>query len=494
MPSRYSIIPLLLTLIFLMSAPVYAQDTADENGVSYGGQVSGQITNNKPRSVYFFDGSRGEVISINLTTTSGDLDPVLVVTDGNGTVLASQDDSKGSRDVSIGALSVPQSSRYYIVVGRFGYALGSTTGGFQLDVERIGVSSASGSALRYGDSVINNITNMQPQVYYSFQAQRGDIIDIRMLRDSGNLDAYLQVVDSKAFVVADNDDILGSGSLDAEINGLVIQEAGTYVIVATRYGEAAGTSTGRFILSIGEATNSGLGNSAQAAIPILVNEPQEGEINDKEPEKYYTFEAKQNDLFTIRMNRINGSVDSFLVLADANLQEIASDDDSGGGQNSKIEGYLIPQDGTYYVIATRLDRQNGTTAGRYKIELQSLGNAFDGVPEGTQRISYGTTVTGHIDDTTPEVMFAFWGVKDDAITVSLNRGDGDLDPTLNILDSDRNIVKQDDDSGGGQNARIARYVLPRTGIYYIRATRFSGTDGNPNTAGSFILVLAQVFQ
>ena len=45
------------------------------------------------------------------------------------------------------------------------------------------------------------------------------------------------------------------------------------------------------------------------------------------------FEAKQNDLITIRMNRINGTVDSFLVLADSNLQEVASDDDSGGGQN-----------------------------------------------------------------------------------------------------------------------------------------------------------------
>ena len=47
-------------------------------------------------------------------------------------------------------------------------------------------------------------------------------------------------------------------------------------------------------------------------------------------------------------------------------------------------------------------------------------------------------------------------------------------------------------SGGGQNARIARYVLPKTGIYYVRAARFSGKDGNPNTHGSFVLVLAKL--
>ncbi len=491
---RFSLLVLLILIVGI--SPVVAQDTGSESGVSYGGQITGQITNANPRSVYYFDGLRGEVISIRLSTKSGNLDPVLTVTDGSGSIIASEDDSGGGRDVTIGALNVPQTSRYYIVVGRFGYGLGSTTGQYELDVERIGVSSASGSALRYGDSVINNITNMQPQVYYSFQAQRGDILDIRMQRDSGNLDSYLQVVNSKAFVVADNDDILGSDSLDAAINNLVIEEDGTYVIVATRYGEAAGTSTGRFILTLQKASNSGLGNAAQTAIPLLVNNSQQGEITDDNPEQYYSFDAKKNDLVTIKMNRMTGTVDSFLVLANSNLNELATDDDSGGGQNAKIDSFLIPADGKYYIIATRLDRDKGTTAGTYKVELQSLGNAFDGVPDGMQRITYGTTVTGHIDDTTPQVMFAFYGTKGDAITMSLNRGDGDLDPVVDILDSSQNVLREDDDSGGGQNARIARYVLPQTGIYYIRAGRFSGdpADGNPHTAGSFILVLAQVFQ
>ncbi|MEP6985278.1 MAG: PPC domain-containing protein, partial [Chloroflexota bacterium] len=125
---------------------------------------------------------------------------------------------------------------------------------------------------------------------------------------------------------------------------------------------------------------------------------------------------------------------------------------------------------------------------------QSLGNAFDGVPEGTQRISYGTTITGRLDQTTPEIQFAFFGTKGDAVTISLNRGDGDLDPTVYLLDSNQTIIKQDDDSGGGQNARITRFVLPQSGAYFIKATRFNGTDGNPNTQGSFILVLARIVQ
>jgi hypothetical protein len=335
---------------------------------------------------------------------------------------------------------------------------------------------------------------MTPQLYYSFRAQKGDILDIIMRRASGDLDPYLQVVNSQAFVIADNDDMVGSGSLDAEIRGLVIEEAGTYIIIATRYGQAAGTSTGRFILTLDEASNSGLGNAAQTAIALSINQTLDDEITNDSFTRYYAFDARRDDLLTVRMNRLSGSLDAFLVITDSNLQELVSDDDGGGGQNAQIQSFRVPEDGRYYVLATRLDRENGTTVGRYRLEFQSLGNAFDGVPPEIQRISFGTTITGRIDDLVPELRFAFWGQAGEAVTVSLNRGDGDLDPVVSVLSADGRVLAQDDDSGGGQNARIARYVLPATSIYYVRAARFTGTDGNPNTQGSFVLVLARIIR
>lgn len=487
----------LMLAVVIMIAPVDAQETptpSDQTSLNYGAQITGEITKTNARNVYYFDGLRGEVVAINVTTTKGDLDPIVTLIDANGRVIAQRDDGKGSRNVAIQALTIPQSLRYYVIVGRFGMSLGSTTGTFALNIERIGVSGESGSALRYGDSVINNISDMSPQLYYSFQAQQGDIVDITMQRNSGNLDPYLQIVNSDAHVIAESDDISGSGSLDAGVKNLVIEKTGTYIIVATRYGEAAGTSSGRYILTVAEADNSGLGNAFETAVALNVNDTTEGEITSTNIQKYYTFEAKKDDLVSVQMNRVSGSVDAFLVIADQNLQELVSDDDGGGGQNAKIDSFRIPEDGKYYIIATRADRSTGTTTGKYKLSFQSLGNAFDGVPEGTQRISYGTTITGRIDGVTPEIQFAFFGTKGDAITISLNRGDGDLDPTLYLLDSNQTVIKQDDDSGGGQNARITRFVLPQSGAYYIKATRFSGTDGNPNTQGSFILVLARIVQ
>lgn len=484
----------LLLLTFLIG--VYQSALAQEDvGVAYGVTITGDINNATPRAAYYFDGQRGEVISITLRVTAGDLDPVLTVVSSQGEIIAAADDSRGSRAPSLPALRVPQSERYYVVIGRFGYALGTTSGSYELDIERVGVSSASGTMLRYGDQVINSITDMNPQLYYSFRAQQGDIVNIRMRRVSGDLDSYLQVVSSETFVIADNDDTPGlTTPFDAQINGLVIEESGTYVIIASRYGQAAGTSTGNFVLILEEAAGSGLANSPQTALALQPGQTVEGALTDDQFTQYYVFEARANDLVSVRMSRKGGALDSLVAIADANLQELVIDDDSAGNQNAQIAQYKIPADGTYYVIATRFDRAAGTTTGAYTLELVDLGSAFDDIPEGVPRIGYGSTITGVIDDSITEVTYAFWGEAGDVITVSMNRLDGNLDPLVSILDGEQRPLVSDDDSGSGQNAHIDRYELPTTGAYYVRATRFSGEPpGDPNTSGSYNLTLARRF-
>jgi hypothetical protein len=484
---------LLLALILLSAArPVLAQE---EISLLYGSTVSGSLGAAAPQQVYTFSGQRGEVIALDLQVTGGNLDPVLTISTSSGELVASADDSGGSRVPALSALRLPQTDTYRVAVGRFGYALGSTSGSYTLSLERVGVSSASGSMLRYGDQVINSISNMTPQLYYSFRASRGDIVNIRMRRVSGDLDPYLQVVDSQTFVLADNDDTLGSPTpFDSSIEGLVIEEDGIYVIVASRYGQAAGTSSGNFVLVLEEADNSGLGNTPQTALPLRPGERIDSDLTNRQFARYYRFEAQADDIISIRMSRgATGALDSFLVLADAGLTELISDDDSGGGQNALIDQYRIPTTGTYYIIATRFDREAGTTTGAFRLELETLGNAFAEIAEGVQRIGYGMTLTGRIDDRTPEVLYAFWGVEGDTLTVSMNRGDGNLDSVVSILDSQQRPLVTDDDSGGGQNARIGSYRIPATGTYYIRATRYSGTTAPTDTEGSFVLVLARRF-
>lgn len=480
-----------MKLLLLLGALLLTIARQDSTPLVYGQLVTGQINANTPSLVYSFEALRCDFVSIRLTVTGGDLDPIMTVIDNQSETLLVQDDSEGRLDILVEPLAIPASGVYQIVVGRFGYRQGSTSGTFELVVDRIGNGSVHGCALRYGDTVYNAITDRQSQFIYSFQARRGDIINLRMERRTGDLDSYLSVTDNAGFVLEYSDDALGAGT-DAAITGLIIPADGTYYIFATRYGLESGRSAGNFLLNLEEATESGMGNAPVNAIPLRYGTVVEGELDNASYQRYYRFEARQNDIVTIAMSRLSNNIDTFIALTDSNLQELAEDDDGGEGQNSLLDSYRIPADGTYYIIATRYERADGTTSGRFRLELDSQGNAFASVPPEIRRVSYGTTITGSIDEVTPEILYAFYGQEGDEITVSMNRGDGDLDPFVSILDADRvTPLVRNDDSSTNQNALIQRFTLPRTGVYYIRAARFEG-ETNPDTSGSFVLVLAEV--
>ena len=477
-----------ILLLLLGIIPASAQE------FGYGIPVTGTLNDTMPQVVYTFNGLRGDVVDIDLTVTSGNLDPMLSLIGSDGAVVALSDDGAasggGSRDLRLDSLHIPRSDQYSLVVSRFGYLLGTTSGGFSLEMNRIGVSSASGSALRYGDSVYNTITDSNPQVYYSFRATRGDVISVRMQRASGDLDPALLLVNSQSQIIADNDD--NPGTLDAAINGFIIQEDGVYAIIASRFGQAAGKSKGAFVLTLAAGSESGLGRSIDFALPILPGVPAQDEITDSTNVRFYSFVGKRDDVVTIRMSRVGGELDTFIALLDPSRREIVNNDDSEGSQNSLIERYVLPMDGTYTIAATRFERAEGTTTGPYQLELVISGSAFAEVQADVTRIEYGTTVNGVITDATPGVLYAFVGQGGDVIRVTMDRMDGNLDPRVAILNTNQDPLTSDDDGGEGQNSLIQSFTVSSPGVYYLLATRYSGTQGDPNTTGSYSLTLTRV--
>ncbi len=486
---------LLALALFLAPGPLRAQDDPTPTGGSPLGfdlSAEGRVDSLNPRLIYSFDGVRGEFVSLRLRATSGDLDPMLLVIDGRGGLLVQRDDSQGTRDVVIESLRIPQTDRYYIVVSRFGDALGTTSGDFELALERVGVSSADGSGLRYGDTVLNEITDLMPRFYYTFRAARGDIVSIRMERTSGDLDPSLQLVDANGIVIAENDELEGSGSLDAAIVGHIIETDGIYVIIATRYGQVAGRSSGSFVLSLQSGVTGGLGRTVEVPIPLIPDQVYDNEITPARYEQFYRFEGRQFDLVSVEMRRTAGTLDGFLILTDDQQNPLITDDDGGSGQDAAIRRFALPYEGVFYIVATRFQRGSGTTSGSYTLTMRVEGNAFENVPTDIARMTYGSVANGVLDDLVPRVLYAMYGSQGDVITISLNRASGDLDPVVGLLDANQRLLISDDDSGGDQNARIERYTLPATGVYYIQAARFEGTDRAP-TRGGFVLVLARRF-
>ncbi|MFQ3673908.1 MAG: PPC domain-containing protein [Aggregatilineales bacterium] len=184
--------------------------------------VTGRIDNNAPRQVYTFEGSRGEVVRITLEITSGDLDPTLTLFEATGRALVVQDDSDDPRQMSV-TVSLQRDMPHYLIIGRFGLNVGTTRGEYRLKLERVGVVSEQGSTLLYGVPVTGTISNIEPQIFYTFRANRGDVLTIEMQRTSGTLDPYLQVLDSNRFLLASNDDVPEGGSHNSRIDNFVAQ-------------------------------------------------------------------------------------------------------------------------------------------------------------------------------------------------------------------------------------------------------------------------------
>lgn len=483
----------LLILSFILPSALAQEAAADETQIEFGGLIEGRLDDINPREVFYIDGRRGEVIQFELRASSGSLDPVLSVFDHTGAMQFYRDAAGGERHIRH-TLTLKTSGRYFVIVGRFGYRLGATAGDYALRIVRVGVLSAPGSALRSGDSVIDTISDDQPQVYYTFHANQGDILSLSMVRASGALDPYLQVVSSERFVIADNDDQIGANTRNARIDALIVERTGAYVIVAGRYGGVAGDSVGGFVLSIEEAENSGTGNLAQAPLPIQYGETKKAAISHRRHQRFYTFHARENDRVTISMSRQPpGELDSYVILADADYAPLIEDDDGGKGQDSLIAGYRIPASGEYHIIATRYEGRQGATIGHYQLGLESFGDVFETAAADAISIRYGSAVKGRIDGADEADLYVFYAQQDDIVSVSMTRSDGDLDAVVELLNSAQQLIMSDDDSGSGQDSLISAYSIPESGLYYIRARRYFGSHGNPDTAGSYALTLAQRF-
>ncbi len=480
---------LLMVLLVMAIGPGGSMVRAQEGRqLRYGDTVQGTISGGGYRQVFYFQARRGDVVSAQMSPLSGNLDAVLLLADNVGNVLAMSDDAGESLGAAVATVQIPEDNYYFVIATRFGHGLGVTEGGYELRLQRVGVTSEAGVFLNYGDSVIGLIDDETPRVDYVFEAQRGDIVNVYMQRISGsNLDSYLYIADENRQVLVANDD--REGSLDAQIKGFLILEPGYYTIVATRFGQEAGLTQGSYVLTLETAPTSGLGLTPEAALLLRYGEALEGAIDGEYPWHYYTFGAKRGDILTISLTRASGNLDPFLTLLNVRQEILQEDDDSGPSNNALIESFIVPETGTYYILATRYQGEAGSTAGDYVIRLEGATGEAPVVAPGTLTILYGSTVAGEINDGLPAATYAFLAKAGDVVTVAMTRTAGDLDPYLLLFKADSTQLAQDDDSGPDKDARITALTIPEDGIYYIVASRYLLQGGD--TSGRYSLSLVR---
>ncbi len=98
------------------------------------------------------------------------------------------------------------------------------------------------------------------------------------------------------------------------------------------------------------------------AVPIALGSTVEGVITSPQPFDAYSFQGTANELVSISMSAVSGSLDTFLFLLDASGSIIALNDDIDFGiTDSEIVNVLLPFTGNYTIVATRYAKRVGGT-------------------------------------------------------------------------------------------------------------------------------------
>ncbi len=441
-------------------------------GINYGAAIEGIINNTTPVLHYTFQAQAGDLVRIRLQSTSGDLDPFLILLGTGDQEIQRNDDAQTTtRDSGI-ETTILADGTYTIVATRYLENEGQTAGEFSLSLEKVtAVEPGQATTINYDQTLTGTIEREIGFVRYTFEAQAGDIIDIRMNGTSGNLDPQLVLLDAQDVELARNDDADTTTTRDSAIQGFAIPVNGTYTIVATRFGENEGVSEGTFNLTLTRAV------SATPGTGVGEVQTATGTINNDQPGMSFTYTVNVNEVVTVELVRTSGDLDTLLIILAPDGREIVrNDDQSSDSTNSRIENLLLNEQGDYTLIATRYQQGIGESSGDFEIRL--IPGLTGGEPTGTyaRSIAYGTTNNGTITHGGDYTIYTFQAQAGDVVTIRLTATSGNLDTLLILTDGLGNEVTRNDDiNSNDTNSQINNFALTADGFYTIIAMPYDGT-------------------
>lgn len=383
---------------------------------------------------------------------------------------------------------------------------------------------AAARPITVGETVFGMLTNQQFYQSYSFEAAADVLYTIDLDAQSGSLDTLLQVLDAQGRLVRVSDDS-ASGITDSRLEDVLLPAAGTYTIVATRYGKGTGGTEGQYALTLSEAdsglpadfTSNLLPGSLQvllvwntpADLQLLVRDPGGDSIFDDVPQV-----ASGGRLAAAGNVQCRVSVDApfsyiywpveIAPRAGSYEVEVWYQDPCGSPQPTTFNLYVLYRGQPVYATTEQLlPNERFLTSFTINADNTATSSAA-GVLRGLQDIPYqlemanatplapGQTVTGSITPDNKFDLFAIEGTAGDVINIAMNATQGSLDPTLFVVGPSGELIAQNDDAVAGENtnALIANLALPVDGTYIIIATHFGGPYGG--TTGAYELTFTQL--
>ncbi len=374
--------------------------------------AQGALTSQQYYQLYTFTGRANELVSIAMNANSGSLDPLLLVLDPNGNIVAFNDDAgPGNTDSLVSNLTLLLPGTYTVVATRYGQALGGTQGGYELTLTgpttaalpdfpdlpngsvEVSVQWSTGADVRLlvRDPQGNTVFDDVPQVPAS---------GARLITN-GNLNCAQNTPSPLSYAYWPEGRLPAAGPYEIEVrlqslcndqrpvvfvlnvvaNGQLVMSRTQPLLLNERYvtsytidltGQVQAGEGGIFGTSQ-RPDFSSLDVASQLATAQVLTSGQSvtGRIQLNKKFDVYVFEGTAGSVVTISMEGLSGTLDPVLFLLDPNQIQIAANDDAGRDTtNSLINEFTLPEDGRYIIIATHFGARYGVTAGDYRLTLR----------------------------------------------------------------------------------------------------------------------------
>ena len=264
-----------------------------------------------------------------------------------------------------------------LLMGRSQAALSAASAGAPLwprtsDANVLAASAAgSPSALGYGETILGSILSAGEIDTYTFAANAGDKVLVRMTRTSGDLVLQVRLFDPGGTKLCE-----AYNANPAEIASCALPSTGTYSILA---GDLLGTRTGDYALYIQRLNNPG--NTAA----IAFGQTLPGSLSPAVQMDTYTFGASAGDKVLVRMTRTSGDLVLQVRLYGPDGAKLC---EATNAYPAEIASCTVPSTGTYTILAGDL---LGIRTGDYTLYIQRLNN-----PGNTAAIAFGQTLPGSL--------------------------------------------------------------------------------------------------
>ncbi|MFO0967668.1 MAG: serine protease [Gemmataceae bacterium] len=306
----------------------------------------------------------------------------------------------------------------------------------------------------------------QPRKVFERRLEAGRFYVVEMRGDAKDLDPFLRIENSEGKALVEDDN---SGGL---LNALIVfkpEKDGDYKLVATTRRGA-----GKFQFRLREENGADIGPKGFTKRDKLLS----SDTLDKvvlSPSQSFNFVFQKGLRYVIDLR--SKDFDAFLRLENMAGTTILFDDDSGGELNSRMI-FTTPVTTIFKVVATSFDRNTG----EYELSIRTMG-AFD--------VGGGLKIMDILNDADPLDRVKKGKVK--VAEVNLQAGQryqidlisSQFDAFLRIEDAKGKELANDDNSGGGQNARIT-FTPPADGVYRLFATT------NDGRLGQFLLLVRKI--